>query len=125
MKRSNIKFGKSKRKYGNKKVSIDGHKFDSKKEATRYQHLKLELRAGTIQTLEIQPHFKFEIDGKPLRENRPRAKRVTYTADFRYTRNGVEIVEDVKSPATAARSDFKIKKALYETLYQKKLTIYY
>ena len=43
-----------KRKYHNKKVTIDGITFDSKKEARRYQELKLLERAGEIQNLELQ-----------------------------------------------------------------------
>ena len=39
-----------KSKYHNKKVIIDGIKFDSKKEANRYQELKLMQRAGKIKS---------------------------------------------------------------------------
>ena len=113
-----------KSKYRNIKVELDGYKFDSKKEAKRYADLKLEMRAGTITNLELQPKFRFEINGRRLREKRHRAKQITYTADFRYMRDGVEIVEDVKSAATLKTNLFKVKKALYETIYDKKLTIY-
>lgn len=46
-----------KSKYGAKKTSIDGHTFDSKKEAEYYQELKLKLRAGAIKGFCLQPIF--------------------------------------------------------------------
>ena len=56
-------------KYLNKPTLVDGHKFDSKKEAARSLDLKLQFRAGLISDLYLQPKFRFEINGKPLREN--------------------------------------------------------
>ena len=44
-------------KYFNKKVIIDGIKFDSKKEAKRYTELKLLKKAGIIKELELQKVF--------------------------------------------------------------------
>ena len=46
-----------KSKYHNKKVMIDGIKFDSKKEANRYQELKLMQRAGIISDLQRQVKY--------------------------------------------------------------------
>ena len=115
---------KKKLKYGNVKVVLDGNKFDSKKEARRYTELKLLLRAGEISNLKLQPKFRFEVDGKPLKVREKGAKQVTYSADFSYTdKFGKDIVEDVKSPATASNSTFRIKKALFETLYDMELTL--
>ena len=45
------------RKYGNKKVTVDGIKFDSKREANRYRELELMRRGGLIKNLEIHPKF--------------------------------------------------------------------
>ena len=42
-----------KRKYGNKKIEIDGVKFDSKKEAKRYGYLQLLEVLGEIKDLEL------------------------------------------------------------------------
>lgn len=39
------KKGKRKSKYGAKKTQIDGHVFDSEKEANYYQELKIRLQA--------------------------------------------------------------------------------
>lgn len=101
-------------KYGNIKCEFEGIKFDSKKEMRRYLTLKQNQMLGFIQNLELQPKFKFEVDGKPLKMNRKGARQVTYTADFRYTENGETIVEDVKGFLTP---EFKIKMALMWTLY--------
>lgn len=111
-------------KYRNHRCTYDGITFDSKKERARYMELKLLERAGEITGLELQPKFRFEINGKPVREDKKGAKQVTYTADFRYYMDGEEIIEDVKSVITAKTKDFKIKKALFETLYDKKLTVF-
>lgn len=44
-------------KFGNKKYSIDGIKFDSKKESQRYCELKMLERAGQISDLQLQVEF--------------------------------------------------------------------
>ena len=85
-------------RYGNVPTTVDGHRFDSKKEAARYEVLKARQLAGVIHDLELQPAFclqdAFERDGQ-------RYRPITYRADFRYkTDDGSVIVEDVKSPAT-------------------------
>ena len=91
---------KSYNKYGNKKVVVDGHPFDSKKEARRYGELKLLARAGKIKDLELQP--KFELI-PTIRTETETLERVSYYADFRYfdlTKN-CEVVEDVKGYKTS------------------------
>lgn len=91
---------KSYNKYGNKKIVVDGHKFDSKKEARRYGELKLLARAGKIKDLELQP--KFELI-PTIRTETETLERVSYYADFRYydmTKN-CEVVEDVKGYKTS------------------------
>ncbi len=47
----------NKSKYGAIKTNVDGHTFDSKKEAEYYEELKLKLRAGSIKGFCIQPVF--------------------------------------------------------------------
>jgi len=112
-------------KYGNKKVEIDGYKFDSQAEARRYQELKLLEKAGKIKHLALQP--KFELVPKTKKR-----RAVTYTADFAYreiklimeydlisdTTYGspiwIEVVEDVKSPATAKDKTYIVKRNLFE-----------
>jgi len=105
---------KSKAKYKNVKTVVDGHKFDSKKEAKRYGELKLLARAGVVRNLKLQPPFSCTVNGHLI---------CTYKADFSYEerrRDGrVEhIVEDVKSPITRMNPVYRIKKKLVEALYE-------
>lgn len=51
------KKGSKKSKYGAIKTSVDGHTFDSKKEADYYCELKTRLQAGDIRGFCLQPIF--------------------------------------------------------------------
>ena len=51
------KKGNKKSKYGAVKTSVDGHTFDSKKEAEYYCELKTRLQAGDIRGFCLQPTF--------------------------------------------------------------------
>lgn len=112
-------------KYGNKKVVIDGEVFDSKREARRYQELKLLERCGAIYNLKRQVTYelipaqrekstrvytKGRKKGQPI-EGKVIEKAVTYIADFVYKDNvaGKEIVEDTKGMRTR---DYIIKRKL-------------
>ena len=81
-------------KYANEKAVAGGLQFDSRKEARRYQELRLLERAGEIQNLQRQVKFELlpsqRFDGKVI--ERP----VNYIADFTYTENGKLVVEDTK-----------------------------
>ena len=105
-------------KYKNKKTVIDGITFDSKKEAKRYQELKILEKKGEIVDLELQPKYllqdKFECQGVKHRA-------IYYIADFRYidVESGQLIVEDVKGLLTEV---FKIKEKLLLYKYGKELT---
>jgi len=98
-------------KYRNKKVTIDGLKFDSQKESRRYQELKLLERAGVIDGLITL--VRYEIIPKSDKYG-----KVVYVADFVYLKDGRLIVEDVKGMKTgAAYAMFKLKqKLMYNTL---------
>lgn len=96
-------------KYGARKISIDGVTFDSRKEAARWQELRLMLQAGVIDDLRRQVVFELiprQMDGKRVSE-----RAVNYIADFVYTENGKTVVEDVKSPATRT-PEYIIKRKL-------------
>ena len=101
-------------KYNNKKVVVDGIKFDSKKEANRYIELKLLEKAGSIQDLELQPAFElipsFKKNGKTY-------KSTKYIADFCYydTKKLKYVVEDTKGYLTET---YKLKKKLFEYKYK-------
>jgi hypothetical protein len=102
-------------KYKNKKVVIDGHKFDSEAEAKHYWFvLKPRLEAGEITNLQFQPQFLVTIRGKKI---------CTYKADFQYfdkTATGPEeqcgalIVEDVKGYKTDV---YRLKKKMVEAAF--------
>ncbi len=102
-------------KYRNKKVVIDGIKFDSKKEANRYCELKTLLNAKAIKNLELQKEYTLipaqyeyiEINGKKKRKCIERA--CNYKADFVYEKDGKTIVEDTKGYKT---KDYIIKRKL-------------
>lgn len=93
-------------KYHAKKTVVDGIEFDSAKEAKRYAKLRDMEEAGKIQGLRLQVPFEllpsFECDGVKYRGMR-------YIADFVYSRDGKQVVEDCKGFKT---SDYKLKKKL-------------
>ena len=99
--------------YINKKVVIDGIKFDSKKEARRYQALLLLQRAGEISDLELQPKFEL-VKGVKFSGDARAKPAVRYFADFAYTDvlTGERIVGDVKSPVTKEKPYYKMKRHL-------------
>jgi len=70
-------------KYRAVRTEVDGITFDSKREAARYQELKLLEKAGGVWNLALQPKFTF-----PFRYGAtPTGKRgryAEYIADFRY-----------------------------------------
>lgn len=51
------KKGNKRNKYGAVKTSVDGHTFDSKKEAEYYQELKIRMQCGDIKGFCLQPVF--------------------------------------------------------------------
>lgn len=97
-------------KYGNHKVTLDGIAFDSEKEAIRYAELKLLQRAGEISGLERQK--RFELQPAFTDASGCRHKPICYVCDFFYLENGQEVIEDVKSPATADNAVYKLKKKM-------------
>ncbi len=101
------------RKYKNSKTEVDGILFDSKKEAQRYQDLKMLEMAGAIKNLHLQPKIKIEIGGIKLMFDSGR--QVTYIGDFQYYDNdlGKFIVEDTKGYRTR---DYKLKKAMVRAM---------
>ena len=133
----------TKNKYGARKVEIDGYTFDSKREAERYEELRLLQMAGKIRDLICHPEF--ELWAPVFTDERPgpnpdeapatlrlsegeyaprryRAKRVGYyTADFAYKVNGLDVVEDVKSKPTRTEA-YRLRKKIVEASYGIKVT---
>lgn len=98
-------------KYGAKKTVVDGITFASKKEAKRYDELKLLLKSGVITDLILQPRFILQ-DKCVVRGEKLRA--IEYVGDFQYMYNGELIVEDVKGVLTEV---FKLKSKLFKYKY--------
>lgn len=110
-------------KFGNKKTTVDGILFDSKKEADRYRELKLMERLGTIRDLQRQVTFelipaqherfaRYSRKGRRLKDGiRCIEKKCVYIADFVYEQDGKKVVEDVKSKATRT-PEYIIKRKL-------------
>lgn len=99
-----------KNKYGNRKTEVDGHTFDSKKEAMRYAELKMLEKAGAIKDLRLQVPFELQ---KGFRDKYGKWQRpITYIADFTYFRQGEFVIEDVKSAATRDDTVYRMKKKM-------------
>ena len=103
-------------KYKSVKTTVDGIVFDSKKEAQRYQQLKLMEKAGAI--CDLQRQVKYELIPAQYINGKCVERAVTYTSDFEYyvlkplrvktvmvgPKDGIigeHIVEDVKGMRTA------------------------
>lgn len=99
-------------KYSAKKITIDGHTFDSKREAEYYQELKMRKRAGEIKDFELQPEFTLQ---EAFKKNGRRYRAIKYRADFKviFPDGRIEIV-DVKGYSTKV---FAIKRKLFEYRY--------
>lgn len=95
-------------KYFNQPQKIDGYRFDSKKEASRYIILKLMLNNGSIEQLKVHPAWTLSVNDMKI---------CTYTADFSYVKDGGQTVEDVKSMPTKKIYSYKLKKKLMEAIY--------
>lgn len=100
-------------KYGNHKTTTAHGSFDSKGEASRYEDLAMLQMAGHISDLKRQVRFVLQDwfrtpDGKAIRS-------IEYVADFTYTENGRDVVEDFKGVRTES---FKLKKKMFLFRYR-------
>ena len=109
-------------KYHNKKTTVDGITFDSRREADRYCELKLLLRSGRIRNLQMQvPYELIPAQREPPtltkrgmeRQGKVIERSVVYKADFVYSeRTGQTwrpVVEDAKGVRT---KEYIIKRKL-------------
>lgn len=85
-------------KYHNTKVRAGDEVFDSRREYNRWCELRLLERAGKISDLKRQVRFRLipaqDVDGAC------RERPADYIADFVYTKDGAQIVEDAKGVRT-------------------------
>lgn len=93
-------------KYGNRKTVVGGIRFDSAREADRWQELKLWEHSGEIKELERQVRFDLKVNKHLI---------CAYIADFTYRKDGTLIVEDVKGVKTR---DYIIKKKLMLAVHE-------
>ena len=112
---------RSEMKYNNRKVTVDGMTFDSRKEYIRWCELVLLQRAGQITDLQRQVKFELiptQYEYKPrygklgrcLKDSKHRVENaVNYVADFVYQKDGQTVVEDTKGFKT---KDYIIKRKL-------------
>lgn len=87
-------------KYHNEQTEVAGLRFDSKKEARRYEQLMIMLSLGQIRDLRLQQDFTLQEAYTTPEGQRIRAIR--YRADFVYTvcATGQRIIEDAKGKRT-------------------------
>lgn len=104
----------ARKKYGNEKTTRGGITFDSKKEARRFDELMLLQETGKITDLKLQPEFTLAEGFRELDGTWHRALK--YRADFSYKRDGVLVVEDVKSVATQKNKTYQAKKKMVREL---------
>jgi hypothetical protein len=88
--------GSKPRKYRNEPTTVDGIRFDSKKEARRYRMLMAAQDAGVISDLQRQVRYQLHC--------------APGLADFVYVRDDKVIVEDVKSAITRKNAVYRLKK---------------
>lgn len=110
-------------KYNNKKVYVNGIKFDSHKEMCRYLVLKDMQEKGLISDLQTQAKFvlipaQFEPDKVGARGGKIKGKclekQAVYTADFAYidNRTGEKVVEDVKGGKATKTEAYVLRRKL-------------
>lgn len=101
-------------KYGSRKQTVSGITFDSRKEARRFQELRLLELAGQISDLRLQvkyqlippqraPSFEVYKSGPNKGRRKPGKlleKECSYIADFVYVQDGETVVEDAKGYRT-------------------------
>ena len=88
------------RKYGNRKIELDGMTFDSQHEANRWVELKYMERAGLIGELKRQVTFEL-LPAQRDEDGRMIERPVRYVADFTYKgKDRKLIVEDAKGMKT-------------------------
>lgn len=115
-----VAVARSNSKYHAKKVKIDGITFDSMKEARRWYELRLMEKSGAVEDLRRQVKYvlipsQYEHSDQTGRKKGKLLEReCSYIADFVYTQNGKQIVEDTKGFRTA---EYKIKRKLMLYVY--------
>lgn len=113
-------------KFFQKKVVVDGIKFDSQTEADEYVRLKDMQEKGLISHLERQVEFEIIPQLKKIVEKRLKTKvkyvertderAAYYTCDFRYVQDGKVVILEVKSRITAKLADYILRRKLMKRM---------
>lgn len=101
-------------KYKNRKIVVDGEKFDSMKELGRWQELRLLQMVNGITDLCRQKEFILIPAQKDPETGRTLERACKYIADFVYTENGKTVVEDTKGIRT---KEYIIKRKLMLSVF--------
>lgn len=107
-------------KFSNIKTKVDGHTFDSKKEAEFYGSLKLKKKEGLIKDFKIQVQYDILVNNIHI---------AYYYLDFEIQNNddSFEYIDikgkDKKSNKFIKTGVFALKKRLVEAIYKIKITM--
>lgn len=113
-------------KFFQKKVTVDGIRFDSKTEAEEYKKLRELEKSGKIRNLQRQVSFEIIPPLRKLVKRQLKTKvkwvEVTeehaakYTCDFQYEKDGQIVVLEVKSRMTAKLADYVLRRKLMKRI---------
>jgi hypothetical protein len=107
-------------KFGNVKVEIDGHKFDSRKESEFYGSLKIKKQAGLIKNFKMQVPYNIVVNNIHI---------ANYFLDFEVeNKDGtIEYIDikgkDKKTNKFIKTGVFALKKRLVEAIYGIKISM--
>jgi len=93
-------------KFRNQKIKTEEGVFDSKKEYSRWNQLKMMQKAGKISNLARQRPFEL---APAVTLHGRKKSAIRYFSDFCYDENGKLVVEDAKSPLTRKEPVYRIK----------------
>lgn len=97
------------------KRTFNGEVFDSRQELNRYIELLECQKQGKIANLKKQ--VKFELQPAFVDFSGKKQRAINYIADFTYSYNGKEYVEDVKSRMTVKLPQYILKKKMFMFRY--------
>lgn len=108
---------KPENKYHNIKTVVDGITFDSKKEARRYQEIKLMERAGIISGFIRQP--KFVLQDKFTTREGVKEQAITYKADFaiKFKDKSIWTIWEVKGGNATRTDDYELRRKMFLKRY--------
>ena len=104
----------TKSRYRSQSVTIDGIRYDSKKEFARWQQLCMLRDAGKI--IALQRQVAFELAPAVILDGRKKPP-IRYIADAVYFEQGTQIIEDIKSEITRKDPVYRLKKHLMKSVH--------